>query len=89
MVISNPAKGHTGKEMVYFLAFNAAMLLLAAGVLARVLPVRFLTGLLTGLHYTIGISTPTPEQVRRAVIVWIVSVVVIVDLLFSLLRWVF
>jgi hypothetical protein len=54
-----------------------------------VVSVRFLTPLITGLHYTIGISTPTEDQVRRAVIVWIVSVVVIVDVLFAMLRWVF
>ena len=75
--------------MVYFLGFNGLMLLLAVLVIAKVLSVRFLTPLITGLHYTIGISTPTEQQVRRAVIVWIVSVVIIVDVLFSLLRWVF
>jgi len=75
--------------MVYFLAFNGVMLLLIVLVIAKVVSVRFLTPLITGLHYTIGISTPTEDQVRRAVIVWIVSVVVIVDVLFAMLRWVF
>ena len=75
--------------MLYFLAFNGVMLLVAILVIARIVSVRFLTPLITGLHYTIGISTPTESQVRRAVIVWIVSVVVIVDVLFCLLRWVF
>jgi hypothetical protein len=74
--------------MLYFLGFNGLMLLLAIGVIAKVIPVHFLTGFITGLHYTIGISTPTQAQVRRAVIVWIVSIVIIVDVLFSLLRWV-
>ena len=32
---------------------------------------------------------PMADQVRRAVIVWIVSVVIIVDVLFAMLRWVF
>jgi len=75
--------------MVYFLAFNGLMLLLAIGVMAKVISVRFLTGFITGLHYAIGISTPTQDQVRRAVLVWMISVVVIVDMLFSLLRWAF
>jgi hypothetical protein len=75
--------------MIYFVGFNGVMLLLAILVIAKVLSVRFLTPLITGLHYTIGISTPNEAQVRRAVIFWIVSVIVIVDVLFSLLRWVF
>jgi hypothetical protein len=75
--------------MIYFVCFNGVMLLLAILVIAKIISVRFLTPLITGLHYTIGISTPTEAQVRNAVIVWIVSVVVIVDVLFSLLRWVF
>ena len=75
--------------MYYVIAFNALMLLLALGVVKKVLPVKFLTSLITGLHYTIGISTPTPDQVRRAVLAWIASMVIIVDVLFSLLRWVF
>jgi hypothetical protein len=75
--------------MSYFLGFNGLMLLIAIAVLARWISVTFLTGLVTALHYTIGISTPTQDQVRRAVIIWIISVVIIVDVLFSLLRWVF
>jgi hypothetical protein len=75
--------------MLYFLAFNGLMLLLAIGVVTKVISVQFLTGFITALHYTIGISTPTQEQVRRAVLVWIISIVIIVDMLFSLLRWAF
>jgi hypothetical protein len=76
-------------EMAYFLGFNAVMLLLAIGVGTKVVPVGPLTSFITGLHYTIGISTPSQAQVRRAVIIWIISMLVIVDLLFSLLVWVF
>jgi len=75
--------------MAYFLAFNGLMLLLALGVVTKVISVQFLTGFITGLHYAIGISTPTQEQIRRAVLVWIISIVIIVDMLFSLLRWAF
>lgn len=65
------------------------MLLLGIGVWKGLVPVKLLTGLITGLHYTVGISTPTAEQVRRAVLIWIASVLIIVDVLFALLRWVF
>jgi hypothetical protein len=75
--------------MLYFVVFNAVMVLVGAGVVAKVISVQFLRGLVTALHYTIGISTPSQDQVRRAVIIWIVSVVLIVDMLFSLLRWAF
>jgi hypothetical protein len=71
------------------LGFNALMILIAAGVLKKWIPVGFLSGLIDGLHYALGISTPTPAQVRRAVVIWIVSILVIVDMLFSLLRWVY
>jgi hypothetical protein len=74
---------------MYFLLFNVVMVLLAAGVIAKVISVRFLTGFITALHYTIGISTPTQNQVRNAVIVWIASVIIIVDVLYCLLLWVF
>jgi len=32
---------------------------------------RFLVKLMRGLHYTIGISTPAPEQERFYVFVWL------------------
>ena len=75
--------------MLFALVFNALMLLLGIGVARKIVPIKLLSGFITGLHYTVGISTPTPEQVRRAVLVWIASVVIIVDVLFGLLRWVF
>ena len=75
--------------MLFFLGFNGLMLLLGICVLKKLVPVKLLSGFITGLHYTVGISTPTPDQVRRAVLVWIVSGVIIVDMLFALLRWVF
>ena len=34
---------------------------------------KFLAGLIEGLHYTIGIRTPPPEQLRTIAIVWLVS----------------
>jgi hypothetical protein len=75
--------------MQFMIAFNALMLVLAAAVAKRIIPVGFLTSFIAGLHYTIGISTPTQDQVRRAVLVWIAFVILIVDVLFALLVWVF
>jgi len=74
--------------MLYLLAFNGLMLLLAVGVGRGLVSLRFIDGFITGLHSTIGIRTPTPDLLRRIVIVWIVSITVIVDALFGLLRWV-
>ena len=50
---------------------------------------RFLTSLIEGLHYTIGIRTPPPEQLRTIAIVWLVSIVVIVVTIFLLLKYAF
>jgi hypothetical protein len=75
--------------MEYAIAFNVLMVALAVAVARKLVPLGFLTSLLSGLHYTIGITTPTPQQVRRAVLVWIASVVIIIDVLFALLRWAF
>lgn len=50
---------------------------------------KFLTSLIEGLHYTIGIRTPPPEQVRTIAIVWVVSIAAIVGTLFLLLRYAF
>ena len=50
---------------------------------------RFLTSLIEGLHYTIGIRTPPPEQLRTIAIVWLVSIVTIVVTLFLLLKYAF
>jgi hypothetical protein len=75
--------------MQFVIAFNVVLLLLALGIARRVLPVTFLTSFITGLHYTIGISTPTPAQVRRAALIWIACVLIIVDVLYVLLLFVF
>jgi hypothetical protein len=50
--------------------------------------VGFLTTPITGLHFTIGITAPTPEQVRRAAVIWIISILVIIGVLLGLLHWV-
>ena len=50
---------------------------------------RFITSLIEGLHYTIGIRTPPPDQLRTIAIVWLVSIVTIVLTLFLLLKYAF
>ena len=74
--------------MLYFAGFHALMILLAIGVATKVISAKVQYEFITGLHYTIGISTPPQDQVGRMVIIWIVSVVVIVDMLYCLLLWV-
>lgn len=74
--------------MLYIIVFNVLMVLVIAGAIKRVLPIGFLTNLITGLHYTIGITVPPPDQVHRAAVVWIISVVIIIDVLLALVRWV-
>jgi hypothetical protein len=51
--------------------------------------VKFLEDLIRGLHYTIGISTPPPGQVRTAAIIWLVSLLIILGIIVLLLLYVF
>jgi hypothetical protein len=74
--------------MLYAVLFNVLMVVIIAGIIKRLLPIGFLTDLITGLHYTVGITVPPPDQVRRAAVVWIISVVIIIDVLLALVRWV-
>ena len=50
---------------------------------------RFITSLIEGLHYTIGIRTPPPDQLRTIAIVWLVSILTIVATIFLLLKYAF
>ena len=40
-------------------------------------PMKFLVAIIRYIHYTMGITTPRPEQERMAVAIWIVSLLVI------------
>jgi hypothetical protein len=66
--------------------FNAVMFLAIAAALAGAIPRRFYDSFLRGLHLTIGISTPTDQQLRRAVAMWLVGVLAIVDVVAFVLR---
>ena len=70
-------------------AFNAVLLLVGFGVWRGKISVKFIAPLMHGLHGTIGITAPTPEQVRTAVAVWIVLVLAICDGLYAMFLYVF
>jgi hypothetical protein len=50
---------------------------------------KFLEDLIKGLHYSIGISTPPPDKVRTAALIWLVSMLIIIGVLALLLLYVF
>jgi len=65
------------------------LLLLAVAVASGRVSLRFFATFLDGLHNTIGITTPSPRQVRWVALAWIASVILIVDMLALLLAYVF
>ena len=65
--------------MIGIVAFHVLMLLLGLGIVSRMVPVKFLSGMLGYLHSTIGITPPPLEQVCTIVLIWIASTIVIVD----------
>ena len=75
--------------MVPLIIFNVVLLALAVAVMTQMLPTGFLGELVDGLHKSIGITSPTPNQIRWVVVVWLVSMVVIVDMMLFLFVYVF
>jgi hypothetical protein len=75
--------------MVTLIIFNLVLLAMAVAVMTRMLPTGFLGSLIDGLHKSIGITAPTPNQIRWVVVVWLVSMVVIVDMMLFLFAYVF
>ncbi len=71
------------------LAFNLVIVLLCAVTIAGRMPPRLYGGFLRMLHNTIGITAPTDQQVRAVLVVWLISVLVIVDALALLFTYVF
>jgi len=65
--------------MVSIVAFHVLMLLLGLGVVSRAVPSELVSNMLGFLHNTIGITTPSLEQVRMVALIWIGSVIIIVD----------
>jgi hypothetical protein len=65
--------------MIAIVAFHIVMLALGLAVGARVVSPQLISGLVGYLHKSIGITVPALEQVRTVALIWIASVVVIVD----------
>jgi hypothetical protein len=65
--------------MIAIVAFHIVMLALGVAVGARVVSPQFVSGLVGYLHKSIGITMPAIEQVRTVALIWIASVVVMVD----------
>jgi hypothetical protein len=65
--------------MVGLVVFHVLMLLLGLAIGSRVAPVELLSDMLGYLHSTIGITPPPLEQVRKITLIWIGSIIIIVD----------
>jgi hypothetical protein len=65
--------------MVGLILFHILMLALGLVVASRVVAPEGVANLLGYLHKSIGISTPTPDQVRVVALIWIGCLVVVVD----------
>jgi hypothetical protein len=71
------------------IVFNAALVLLALFVGMGLVPIKVVSGLIAGFHATIGITPPTEKQLRWVIVTWIISLLVIVDLVVVLFVYVF
>ena len=65
--------------MAVIVGFHVLMLLLGLGIVSRAVPSPLVSDMLGYLHKTIGITTPSAAQVRMVALIWIGSVVIIVD----------
>jgi hypothetical protein len=65
--------------MVGIIAFHVVMLLLALSIVSRVAPEQSVSNMIGYLHKAIGITTPSFEQSRMVAVIWLSSVVLIVD----------
>jgi hypothetical protein len=65
--------------MVGIIVFHILMLTLGGSVASRLVPSRRVSNSLDYLHKSIGITTPAEQQVRMVALIWIGSLVVIVD----------
>jgi hypothetical protein len=65
--------------MINVVAINVVMVLVALGIVSRVLPAKMFSGMIDVLHKTIGITLPTPDQERTVTVIWIASMIIIGD----------
>jgi hypothetical protein len=75
--------------MLGVIVFNILMLLLGAAILAGLVPARWFASFMDLLHNTIGITSPTQNQVRLALLIWIASTLIILDGTLYLIRYAF
>jgi hypothetical protein len=65
--------------MLGIAVFHILMLLLGLSIVSGVASPQRVSNTLGYLHKSIGITTPSPQQVRLVALVWMGSIVVIVD----------
>jgi hypothetical protein len=65
--------------MAGIIAFHIVMLLLLMCIATRVVPAHVVSTMVAVLHKSIGITTPPESQVRIIALVWVGSVIVMVD----------
>jgi hypothetical protein len=65
--------------LITLIAFHIVAVSLGVGIVCRMVPAQFVADMIGYLHNAIGITTPSHEQVRMAALIWIGSVIFIVD----------
>ena len=65
--------------LIGLITFHVVAVSLGIGILTGVLPMRLIADLIGYLHKSIGITTPSPVQVKTAALIWIGSAIVGVD----------
>ena len=75
--------------MALIIAFNLVLALLAVFVGTGVVPIKVVSGLVAGFHATIGITPPTEKQMRWVIVAWLISLLLIVDVVLFLFVYVF
>lgn len=65
--------------MAAIVVFHILLLLLGLGVATRLVPTSRVGNTLGYLHKAIGITTPSAGQVRMVALIWIGSILVMID----------
>jgi hypothetical protein len=71
--------------MIGIAIFNVLMIAIAAAVGSGLVPASRISSMLEWLHAIIGITPPAPEKSKLFALVWVGSMIVIVDGLLLLL----
>jgi hypothetical protein len=77
------------EAMLLLLLLHVLLILLAAAVFKGWIPMKLVSGLVEGFHATIGISAPTQKQLRWVIVVWIASLLLIMDVMVAMFLYVF